>query len=645
MKRKAYKPMNGTRVAALLSCLFCWAVQSPAADSRAFPWPDPANSTVFAVPRSEGQMALDGRMDEPFWGSAAVVDRFYRAADGERDGLEARVFLVYLPDRLLVWLDLPEGGAAGEPARCYLSDEPNLLRSGTSVSLSLDPSHGHGVYCQFVTDPAGRRQDLRVFDESWRADWEVAVDRSAERRWRAEISIPFCTDLPAPADGAIWGINIVLRGTGDEGLLASTSTRVNVVDAARFGHLLFRGGMSQESVAKAEKALPGIHEDQDKLRLRENAAMCGPELVAISGELTGLAVGARLELAGRWSAVCVGLDNPEVVRSRFPFFYEKYENPDLQRLRKAYLLEEVVSPGRNQFERMLILNQWLNEHVPFGSPAPIPPQAFHILEHGLNGQTFNCTYLSFTLMQMMSSLGWTPRKITSMGHGTLDVWSDYWRKWFQIDPSRNSYYRRQGSAVPLDSDEIRRELWRNGGTDMEMLFGTDQRAEQVTLETRDKDGLLRYRQDGYRWIAYKTRNNFFEVPFAYRNFLYLIIEDEYNRGKHWDLAGGGVDERELFALRTDRRGDIFWTLNQARIHLYDTGEGVLRVQLETVTPNFRTFQISVDKEVWRDSAPVFDWPLHEGQNFLYARSVSKFGVTGPEHKVVLKVEPAVSGSE
>jgi hypothetical protein len=265
------------------------------------------------------------------------------------------------------------------------------------------------------------------------------------------------------------------------------------------------------------------------------------------------------------------------------------------------------------------------------------PDALHVLSKGLTGQTFNCTYLSFTLMQMYISLGYTARKITSVGHGTLDVWSDYWGKWFQIDPSRNSYYRLKETGIPLNSNEIRREHWKNGGINMEMVYGSEQRAERVTHEKREKDGLMRYRTDGYQWVAYKSRNNFFEVPFAYWNFDYLLVEDEYNKDKTW-TSGNTTDPRETLGTRTDRIGDIFWTLNQAHIHLYEDKGSTVIVQLETVTPNFKTFEYSVDEGNWIKTDPVFHWELHEGQNSLKARSVNKFGVSGKEHKIVLNVE-------
>jgi hypothetical protein len=532
---------------------------------------------------------------------------------------------------------MPKTEAAREVRKCYLSDEPMLLQRAPCVSVVLDPGHGHGVYYQFVSDPDGRRQDLKVYDESWNSNWKVELDSNSDR-WEGVISIPVAEIFNTPADGEIWGFNLVVYGI-ERDALSATPLTLNLADAEAFGHLLFRGGLDDSGVEAARKALPGFHRQAREAKLSANRAICGPELEDISGELEGLAPGGEYTLSGGRNLTCLGLENQPVVRGRYPFFYEKYENPVLQRLRKTFNLSEVIEPGRNEFEQLLLLNEWLVEHVPFGSPPPIRPQAYYTLEHGLNGQTFFCTYLSFALTEMYASLGWTARKLTSVGHGTLDVWSNYWHKWIQIDPSRNSYFRMHGTAVPLNSNEIRRERWRNGGVDMEMVFGTEQRAERVTVETRDKDGLLRYRQDGYSWIAYKTRNNFFEVPFGYWNFRYLIIDDEYNHGKHWPLVRGrDVDPRERMALRTDRVGDIFWTLNQAFIHLYDAGNGNLQVQLETVTPNFRTFQVSLDKGEWRNSGSVFDWTLHEGQNFLQARSINKFGMAGPEYKIVLLVD-------
>ena len=620
---------------AVLTGLSC-AGESVQPVFEGFPWPDPANEIILEVPTVSENPLIDGDLSDSGWQDAGLINEFYRAEDAELSPVEASVGVLYDGSNLLLSLDLPGAAAGDSVEKCFLSDEYDLA-SAPHVSICLDPGHRHGAYYQFIIDPDGRKQDLRVFDESWSADWAVAVNGSSDR-FQAEVLIPVAEIFDAPESGELWGFNVGLFGIGSEGTLSYTPILINLPDAERFGHLLFKGNLSSDRLAQIKSSLPGVHREQKQAKLAANRKICGPELTGLPGKLGSLTPGQDYHLKSGLKITCLGLDNPRIIRSRYPFIYEKYENPDLQRLRAQYRLDEIIAPGRNEFEQMLLLNEWLVDNVPFGRPPPVRPQAFHVLEHGLAGQTFNCTYLSFTLAQLYTSLGWTARKMTSAGHGTLDVWSNYWRKWIQIDPSHNSYFRIRGKAAPLNSNEIRRELWRNRGLDLEMVYGTEQRAEKVTLERRERDGLYSYRQDGYAWVAYKTRNNFLEVPYAYRNFLYLMIQDEYNRDKKWMRGDGEVDQRYLFSIHTDRSGDIFWTLNQAYIHLYEDSRQRLKVQLETVTPNFKTFEIAVDSRDWRETGPIFNWELHPGQNFLHARSINKFGAAGREHKIVLAVE-------
>ncbi len=592
--------------------------------------PNDPGTTIFEIPQLAETVVIDGSLDDAVWLKACEIRDFFQleqSLTGQRDG---RAFMFRDADNLYVGLDMPAFKSDRTPPVCYLSEEPDL-RQFPHVSISLDPDHGHGVYYTFLLDSEGRRQDLRVDDESWHMDWR-AVSRLEKGRFRAEVSIPLARFNTA-GEGKIWGFNLTLNEIVSGGMVHSSPMGLRYADAANFGQLLFTGDLSKQAIQQIRSSLPGIHRNMVQERLESNRIHCGPDLVEIPNEIPGLAAGERIQLKNGNLLTCLGLDNDPLVRSDYPFFYEKYENPELQRLRKQYNLQEIISSGKNDFEQILLLNEWLVEHVPFGSPPPIRPQALQVLYHGLNGQTFYCTYLSFTLMQMYCSLGFTARKITSVGHGTLDVWSDYWGKWMQIDPSRNSYFRMAGTAVPLNSNEIRREFHRNRGIDMEMVFGTEQRAERVTLEKRE-DGHYQYRQDGYEWIAYKSRNNFFEVPFAYWNYEYLIPEDEYNREKKWE-SQGKQDVRDVLGTRTARVEDIFWTLNQAHIHLYDQGTDELRVQLETHCPNFSGFEVSIDKGEWEPADPLFSWSLHEGQNFLKARSLNKFGVRGKEHKMVL----------
>lgn len=596
---------------------------------------DQLNTIIYEVPELSDHINVDGKLDEQAWSDATSLNEFYASDLSGSSARDGKILLARDGKNLVIGVDLPAFENEEKPLKCYLSDELEL-RYSPHIAISLDPGHHHGVYYSYLIDSKGRKQDLRVDDESWVSAWRAESTKSMGR-FTAEIEIPIEELSSLDLEGEFWGFNIAIPAVEDGKVLHSTPMGLRSADAANFGQILFRGSLSKKQLNDLKASLPGIHKENSENKLAENKALCGPELEEIAGELKKMTAGLDFNLEDGTKITCLGVDNKDIVRSSYPFFYEKFENPDLQRLRKQYVLEEIIAAGKNDFEQILLLNEWLVNHVTFGSPPPMRPQALQVLYYGLNGQTFYCTYLSFTLMQMYCSLGFTARKLTSVGHGTLDVWSNYWGKWMQIDPSRNSYYRLAGSAIPLNSNEIRREFHRNKGLDMEMVFGTEQRAERVTLERRDKDGNYQYRQDGYQWVAYKSRNNFFEVPFAYWNFDYLIAEDEYSKNKVWQHQGE-KDVRDKLGIRTSRIGDIFWTLNQAHIHLYDQGSSRLKVQLETVTPNFERFEVAVDDGEWQSSDPVFSWDLHSGQNFLKARSVNRFGVRGGEHKIVLKMD-------
>ncbi len=601
------------------------------------------NALIYEVPVLSDPINTDGKPDEKAWSEATSLKAFYGSditgssvIDGQvLMAIDGQILMAIDGKNLVIGVDLPAFENENEPVKCFLSDEPEL-RYSPHFAISLDPGHHHGIYYTYIIDSEGRKQDLKVDDESWFSSWSVKSTK-LKGRFTAEIEIPLEELSGWDVDGKFLGFDIAVPAVGNGKVLHSTPMGLRSADAANFGHILLKGSLGQKQVNDLKASLPLIHKEIIENRLAENSALCGPGLEVIQGELVGMTAGLDFSLEDGTKITCLGMDNKAIVRSSYPFFYEKFENPDLQRLRKQYMLEEIIAAGKNDFEQILLLNEWLVKHVKFGSPPPMRPQALEVLYYGLNGQTFYCTYLSFTLMQMYCSLGFTARKLTSVGHGTLDVWSNYWGKWMQIDPSRNSYYRLAGSAVPLNSNEIRREFYRNRGLDMEMVFGTEQRAERVTLERRDKDGAYQYRQDGYQWVAYKSRNNFFEIPFAYWNFDYLIAEDEYSGNKVWQHQGE-TDVRDKLGIRTSRMGDIFWTLNQAYIHLYDQGSSLLKVQLETHTPNFERFEVAFDNGEWQSSDPVLAWELHNGQNFLKARSINKFGVAGPVHKIVLKVD-------
>jgi hypothetical protein len=85
-----------------------------------------------------------------------------------------------------------------------------------------------------------------------------------------------------------------------------------------------------------------------------------------------------------------------------------------------------------------------------------------------------------------------------------------------------------------------------------------------------------------------------------------------------------------YALHTDRWQDFNPPLNQTHITLSETETpGVLRANMDTEIPFFKTFMIQIDAGDWReDPSTSFTWPLHEGLNTLTIRARNTAGIMG-----------------
>jgi hypothetical protein len=57
--------------------------------------------------------------------------------------------------------------------------------------------------------------------------------------------------------------------------------------------------------------------------------------------------------------------------------------------------------------------------------------------------------------------------------------------------------------------------------------------------------------------------------------------------------------------------------------------GGCRVTFQTLTPNFKEFQVRRDSGSWSPSGDTLLWDIHPGLNRLEAKTVNQFGVDGP----------------
>src|SRR5436190_10534170 len=181
--------------------------------------------------------------------------------------------------------------------------------------------------------------------------------------------------------------------------------------------------------------------------------------------------GDSVTLAGRTVTV-TKLDALPYVESDFTrrFKFDSADNPKLKELRDRYKLDDVVAPGKDEFDRQVLLLDWANHQLKkFGRPTSKARGALEILQANDEGHTFFCAHYADVLVSAAASLGWVDRALAlrrpdnigsgSTEHSSTEIWSNQHRKWVMFDPTFAMYVERDGQ--PLNAFELRQEWFCN----------------------------------------------------------------------------------------------------------------------------------------------------------------------------------------
>ncbi len=201
--------------------------------------------------RIEGEIELDGRLDEPAWASAEPITRFVQREPDE--GLPAtqrtEVRFVFTASTLYVGARMyDDRGADGVVSRLVRRD---AHPQSDQLTISFDPFLDHRGQIRFSINPAGVRGDMADFDNSWDPVWRARA-RIDEEGWTAELAIPF-SQLRFPRNlDQDWGLQIERHVNRINETAVWSFWRLNQGGGpSRFGHL---GGLAgiQASVDKLE---------------------------------------------------------------------------------------------------------------------------------------------------------------------------------------------------------------------------------------------------------------------------------------------------------------------------------------------------------------------------------------------------------
>jgi hypothetical protein len=366
--------------------------------------------------------------------------------------------------------------------------------------------------------------------------------------------------------------------------------------------------------------------------------------------------GATLDAGGR-TAVVRKADVLPLVESEYSrrFSFDSFDNPKLKELREKYKLDQVVAPGKDEFDRQVLLVDWTHtQFKKFGRPSANPRGALEILKNVEEGHTFFCAQYGATLVSAAASLGWVDRALAlrrhrdypgagSPEHTSTEIWSNQYRKWVMLDPTANMYVEKDG--VPLSAYEIRTEWFTREGKDLVFSIGKERKKHRkadlpIFLGRFAGFGDLTVpanEMEKYGFTAYIPNTNLMDAGPDYGKM--FIVKDALCEAK-WH-------ERTVPAHPAT---DPYFPIGQAAVTLASDGSG-LKVALRTMTPNLREFRVQIDGGGWKAAEfrvqidgggwkaaeATFVWAPHPGANRLEARTVNKFGVEGPVSTVELEV--------
>jgi len=344
--------------------------------------------------------------------------------------------------------------------------------------------------------------------------------------------------------------------------------------------------------------------------------------------------------------------NQRIVRSSFDFTYQEPSNK-LAFLRRNWKLDDIVAPGKTELEKYLLLRNWVRRQWPHNEGNCWRPwDAINILtapagDHGM------CVHYGVTYTQCALALGYNARQIILNNHYVSEIWSNELRKWILMDVEAvqpegwdrygTAIYVRKDTGLPMNGLEIHRALKNNDLQNVtQILTMTD---DQGVFNPNERTyGPEQY--GNFRHFAFPPRNDFLDQldPWEVRHGV-----DNYHSNYYYWWSDSPVAARAEYSQFSCREGDLYWTLNQAAVTLTATGErGVLGVEVDTETPNFKEFRYSLNGGGWQTLAGKgegqssrqgrFTWPLRPGANTLEIKPRNTFDMDGITTTVTVTVE-------
>ncbi|MBM4194092.1 MAG: carbohydrate binding family 9 domain-containing protein [Gemmatimonadetes bacterium] len=293
-----------------------------------------------AIRRLAQRATIDGRLDEPAWRDAALLDGFtQREPNNGAPASERTEIRMYTDAEALyvgAWLfdSHAVGIVPGEKVR------DGLLTNSDAVTLVFDTYHDRQNGFVFATTPAGIEYDGQVtregegggvfqqgqtraqtgaiggFNLNWDGSWAVATSRDS-LGWYAEFRIPFTTLRYAGGASQSWGLNVsrLIRRTNEEVFWSNIPRQFNIYRLSLAGTITGIDAPTNRIATVTPYVIGSTRKDHVPKRLTTTEQDVGVDAKY------GLTPSLTLDLTYNTDFAQVEVDDQRVNLTRFPLFF------------------------------------------------------------------------------------------------------------------------------------------------------------------------------------------------------------------------------------------------------------------------------------------------------------------------------------
>jgi len=171
---------------------------------------------ILEIPKVQIPPVIDGKLDDPSWQKASVVNLFIPCKTIE-PSQKTKVYCLCDEEKIYFAFECREQ-KINLIAATQISRDNAIFSDQDSISVFVQPDYKKDLYYQFSLNPLGTQRDLRFYGKIlpgyhkilqnaifWDGKWETKT-YIGEDKWIAEIAIPFALFEITPETPNLWRI-------------------------------------------------------------------------------------------------------------------------------------------------------------------------------------------------------------------------------------------------------------------------------------------------------------------------------------------------------------------------------------------------------------------------------------------------------